>query len=115
MEKYKNLEEAMCRELDKMNKKYATETTDMTASDAERVDMLFHALKSAETYGAMKEASEMESMEMESGRRGGGRSSYGPGSSYARRRDSMGRFTSRDMDGYSGHYPPYPMYDEWRY
>lgn len=76
----------------------------------EKADKLYHALKSAETYHAMKDAGEMD--EEMSGRMG---------RSYARRRDSMGRYTSRGMGQYgSGRYPMEPMSygyypDEWRY
>jgi len=116
MKHYKNLEEAMCHELEMLDKKYGGEAKEMAAQDVERADVLYHALKSAATYHAMKDAEEWEEEDEESGagRRGGGRS-------YAtRRRDSMGRYTSYGMpmsygmpeDGYSGHYPDWmpPMY-----
>ena len=111
--RYENLEESMCRELEMLDKKYAGEPGEMTVQDVEKADKLYHALKSAETYHAMKDAGEEE--EEMSGR--GGRS-YG-GRNYAtRRRDSMGRFSGREWDGYSGRYPMmypprYPMsYDD---
>jgi len=116
MKHYENLEEAMCRELEMLDKKYGGETKEMSPQDVERADILYHALKSAATYHAMKDADEWE--EEESGARG--RSYARNSDSYARRRDSMGRYFSRDMDGYSGHYPPmyerYPGYDYggWR-
>ena len=106
MKRYENLEEMMCQELDKLDKKYASEQTEMSVQDAEKIDLLYHALKSAETYYAMKDA-EWEDKDAS-------------GRSYRRGRDSMGRYTSRDMNGYSGHYPPmyerYPSYDYggWR-
>lgn len=127
MDRYEHLEKAMCKELEKLDKKYMNDVPEMSVQDVERADVLFHAMKSAETYYAMKEAGEMEEDEMMegSGRRGNdgrmysGRGSYGR--SYRRGRDSMGRYTSRDMGGdysgdygYSGHYPewmpPYPRY-----
>ena len=119
MKHYENLEEAMCRELEMLDKKYGGETKEMSPQDVERADILYHALKSAATYHAMKDAEEWE--EEESGARGRSYARNGDGRSYARRRDSMGRYTSRDMgysgrydDGYSGHYPewmpPYPRY-----
>lgn len=100
MKRYENLEEAMCRELDKLNNKYTSNPGEMTTQDAEKADLLYHALKSAATYHAMKDAEGWEEKEAS-------------GRSYARRgRDSMGRYTSRDMgysgrndDWYSGHYP----------
>ena len=98
--RYEKLEEALCKELEKLDKKYSSDVGEMTVQDVDRADALFHALKSAETYYAMK-GSDMGD-EMESGRRSYGRS-------YGRGRDSMGRYVSRD-DGYSGHYPPYQGY-----
>lgn len=108
MKRYENLEEAMCRELEMLNKKYGNgETKEMSPQDVERADILYHALKSAATYHAMKDADEWE--EEESGARG---------RSYARKRDRMGRYISGNyMDGYSGHYPPMMPYgrEDWRY
>ena len=54
-ERYENLEKAMCKELEKLDKKY-TADVEMTEQDAERADKLYHALKSAATYPAMKDA-----------------------------------------------------------
>lgn len=137
MKNYKNLDEALCKELEKLDKKYGGNVDEMTVQDVEKADKLYHALKSAETFYAMKEAGEMdEDEDMEGsgdgrsyargGRGGSGRGDYGRGGSgrsYRRGRDAMGRYTSRDMggysgndgyDGYSGHYPewmpPYPRY-----
>ena len=93
MKHYENLEQAMCRELEKLDKKYGGETTGMDHSDLELADTLYHALKSAATYHAMKDA-EWD----------------GDGRSYARGRDRMGRYVSRDMGDMSGHYPMYPRY-----
>lgn len=118
MKHYENLEEAMCRELEMLDKKYGGETKEMSPQDVERADILYHALKSAATYHAMKDADEWE--EEESGERG--RSYARDGRSYRRGRDSTGRYTSRDMgysgrydDGYSGHYPEWmpPMYPRY--
>lgn len=109
MKHYENLEEAMCRELEMLDKKYGGETKEMSPQDVERADILYHALKSAATYHAMKDAEEWE--EEESGARGRSYARNGDGRSYARRRDSMGRFTSgRYDDGYSGQWPMYPRY-----
>ena len=116
-ERYEHLEKAMCKELEKLDKKY-TADVEMSEQDAERARKLYHALKSAETYHAMKDADEWE--DEESGARG--RSYARDGRSYRRGRDSMGRYTSRDMgysgrydDGYSGHYPEWmpPMYPRY--
>ena len=110
MKHYENLEEAMCRELEMLDKKYSNDQGEMSAQDVEKADILYHALKSAATYHAMKYAEGWEEKEAS-------------GRSYARRgRDSMGRYTSRDMgysgryeDGYSGHYPEWmpPMYPRY--
>ena len=106
MKRYEHLEEAMCKELEKLDKKYASDVPEMTVQDVEKADVLYHALKSAETFYAMKE--EWDDADMEtSGRRGSDGRMYSgrDGSrSYRRGRDSMGRYTSRDME-YSGHYP----------
>lgn len=114
MKHYENLEKAMCRELEMLDKKYGGETKEMNPQDVERADVLYHALKSAATYHAMKDADEWD--EEESGAR------MRDGRSYARRgRDSMGRYTSREGrmsydDGYSGHYPDWmPPYYPQRY
>lgn len=117
MKRYENLEEAMCRELEMLDKKYGSDGQEMSTQDVEKADVLYHALKSAATYHAMKDAEEWE--EEESGARGR------DGRSYARRgRDSMGRYTSRENrmdrmsydDGYSGRYPEWmPPYYPQRY
>ena len=117
MEHYENLEKAMCKELEKLDKKYANDVPEMSVQDVERADVLYHALKSAATYHAMKDADEWEEDDMENSRSGRGYGRGGMDRSYRRGRDSMGRYTSRDMGGdygYSGHYPewmpPYPRY-----
>ena len=95
MRRYENLEEAMCKELEKLDKKYGGETAEMSVQDAEKVDLLYHALKSAATYHAMKDAEGWEEKDAS-------------GRSYRRGRDAMGRYASRDMGydgGYSGRYP----------
>lgn len=113
MKYYENLEKAMCRELEKLDKKYEQDIPEMSVQDVERADILYHALKSAETYYAMKDATDWEEDER-SGRRGSDGRMYS-GRSYRRGRDAMGRYTSRDMDGYSGHYPEWmpPMYPRY--
>lgn len=95
MKRYDNLEEAMCKELEQLDKKYAQDVGEMSVQDAEKADLLYHALKSASTYHAMKDADGWEEKDAS-------------GRSYRRGRDSMGRYTSRDMYPgyeYSGHYP----------
>lgn len=112
MKRYDRLEEAMCKELEKLDKKYASDVPEMSVQDVERADILYHALKSAATYYAMKDAEGWDEEESRSGRGYPGR---GGERSYRRGRDSMGRYTSRDMDGYSGHYPDWtpPMYPRY--
>lgn len=109
MKRYENLEEAMCKELEKLDKKYGGEQAEMSVQDAEKADLLYHALKSAATYHAMKDAEGWEEKDAS-------------GRSYRRGRDSMGRYASRDMDhdysgtyGYSGHMPEWvpPMYPRY--
>ena len=116
MKRYENLEEAMCKELDKLNSKYASEAGEMSVQDAEKADLLYHALKSAATYHAMKDAEEWDEdgSEGRMSRGGRGYDRGGTDRSYRRGRDSMGRYTSRDMD-YSGHYPEWmpPMYPRY--
>ena len=121
-ERYEHLEKALCKELEKLDKKY-TADVEMSEQDAERARKLYHALKSAETFHAMKDAEEWDDEKGEEGysgegrsmRRGGGRSYRG--NSYRRGRDMRtGRYISRGMDdyGYSGHYPMEyidPMWD----
>ena len=56
----------------------------------------------------MKEASEMQSYAM------GNSNGNSYNNSYARGRDSMGRYTSRDMGpDMSGYYPPHPYPERW--
>ena len=103
--RFKDLDKAMCNELEKLDKKYRGDVAEMTAQDLERADMLYHAMKSAETYYAMVEAEGEEDEEGMSGEGGSGRNyRSGRGNSYARYRSPRtGRFISRD-DGWSGRY-----------
>lgn len=121
------LEQKMCKELELIQAKYASNPAqEMSVQDLEKVDKLYHALKSMATYTAMKEAEEYE--------QDGWSSDVGNGAggnSGRRGRSSVtGRYVSRDggasySEGYSqgyseamnqmnggnsGHYPmmPYP-------
>ena len=98
MKRYEHLDKAMCRELEKLDKKYAADV-EMTPQDLDRADSLYHAMKSAETYYAMVDAEGDEDD-------GDGRSYRGGrGYSYARTRSPRtGRYLSRE-DGWSGRYP----------
>ena len=101
MDHYKNLEKAMCQELEKLDKKYASNTSEMSQEDLEHADMIYHALKSAATYHAMKDAEEEYGGDEYSGR---GRSYYDGMSGARYRSPRTGRYISRD-DGYSGRGP----------
>lgn len=100
MEMLKDLHEicdTLSHELQTANQKIRSAGGKMSGSDLDYVDKLTHALKSVKTTIAMVEADEGES-----GRympHYGGRYSYNDGYDYdmshARRRDSMGRYTSR--------------------
>lgn len=76
MERYKELEDMLCEEVDKI-----TERGELNGSSLEMLDKLTHTLKSIKTIDAMDGYSE----------------DYGHDSmSYAgRKRDSMGRYSSR--------------------
>ena len=96
MEMLKDLHEiceTLSHELQTANQKIRSAGGKMTGSDLDYIDKLTHAIKSIKTTIAMVEADEGES-----GRYMpyGGRYSYGDGydhdMSYARRRDSMGRY-----------------------
>lgn len=84
--------EVLSRELGEANEKVRQNGGKLSGSDLEYIDRLTHALKSIKTTIAMIEAEEGGSgMYPHYG-------SYNTGNSYARRRDSMGRYSSR---GYS--------------
>lgn len=91
--------ETLSRELGEANEKIKRAGGKMSSGDLEYLDRLTHAIKSVKTTIAMMEAED----EGESGYympmygRSYADRSYGmrDGNSYARRRDSMGRFTSR--------------------
>ena len=101
MKRYENLEKKMCHELDKLDRKYSADGAELAAQDLEMIDLLYHSLKSAETYYAMVDPEGWEDKDVS-------------GRSYRRGRDAMGRYASRDMEmdpEMSGRwYPPmYPM------
>lgn len=112
MERYENIDKRLHKELAKLNKKLENDSTEFSSQDLELADCLFHALKSEEGYYGMIEGSGMGF----SGNYGGSGYGGGSGNSYARGRDSRGRYTSREMAGqgsyYSGHYPPMGFYPE---
>lgn len=115
MKKHDILEQKLCKEIELIENKYMANNGEMAIQDVEKLDKLYHTLKSMATYKAMKEAEEYEEGGM-SGRRG---------------RGADGRYVSRDsgeewndgydrgyseamsrMGGNSGHYYPmhYPRY-----
>lgn len=110
MQRYENIDKKLHKELQKIDKKLENDSAEMSAQDIELADCIFHALKSAETYYAMVESGGMGFSGEYSG-------NYGSGNSYARGRDSRGRYTSREMSreggGYSGRYPMMPMYESY--
>lgn len=94
------LEEKMCNELDMIKGKYMQDSSkEMSMQDLEKIDKLYHALKSQATWCAMKEA---EDYSMNESRTMNGNSEY-------RGRAMNGRFVSRDSansyaDGYANGY-----------
>lgn len=95
--KHDIIERKMCKEIETIEEKYrANPTAEMTVQDLDRLDKLYHALKSKATYDAMKEANEYE-MDNVSERRGRtssmtGRNSY---------RDGGDSYTEGYSRGYS--------------
>ena len=112
MQRYENIDKKLQKELSKMDSKFENESGELSNQDLELIDCLFHALKSAEGYYTMAESAEMGFSGNYSGNYGGN-----SGNSYARGRDSRGRYASREMmsreGGYSGRYPMMPMYGEY--
>lgn len=85
MKKHELLEQKMCKELESLEEKYRG-GGEMSMQDLDKIDKLYHALKSMATYNAMKEAEDYE----------GGWSSD-TGNSGRRGRAANGRYVSRDM------------------
>ena len=44
MDRYDNLDKALCRELEALNSKYTGSAGEMTEQDVHKADMLYHAL-----------------------------------------------------------------------
>lgn len=118
------LEQKMCKELELLEQKYQNSPAEMSIQDLDKIDKLYHALKSMATYNAMKEAEEYgEEGWSSNSNNAGGNSGY-------RGRAMNGRFVSRSngnsySEGYangysngyseaseqmnnSGHYPMMP-------
>lgn len=120
MKEFKNLKRIAIEELEQLDAKYANKS-EFTPEDAKTYDCMMHALKCHLTAEAMMEAEEYGEDETEgtSGRRG--------------RNPMNGRYVSRDggnsyADGYSqgysegmrqgtmsGHWPPMPYPERYRY
>lgn len=115
------LEQKMCKEVEMIEAKYAQNpSAEMSMQDLEKLNKLYHTLKSQATYVAMKDAE--QHMEED-----GGYSENQNGNSGRRGRAANGRYVSREsansyadgysqgyseamnqMNGNSGHYPmPY--------
>lgn len=108
MDKFEVFEKALCRELDILEQKFRG-GAEMNPQDLDRLDKISHAMKSLETYKAMKEAEEYgRSEDGMSGRRGRGTDgryvSRDGGRSYA---DGYSQGYAAAMSQMSGHYP-YP-------
>ena len=87
------LEQKMCKELELLEQRYSANTAEMSIQDLDKIDKLYHALKSMATYHAMKDAEEYEQGGF-SGRRG---------------RAANGQYVSRDggdsyHEGYANGY-----------
>ena len=97
--------EKLHMEMQRMEDKYRNKDAQINSNDLDVIDRISHALKSMATYEAMESAQEGNSQ----------RGSYG-GYSYRRGRDSMGRFTSRDVEpGRAGNYYDEPPMEYRRY
>lgn len=109
-ERYEHLDKALCKELEKLDKKY-TGDIEMSETDLCRAKDLRKTLYYGKVYDEMNEAADWSDEDGEEGyseardMRRGGRSYRG--GSYRRGRDmNTGRYISRGMEpGYSGHYP----------
>ena len=103
---YDNICNKLHQELEELDQKLEHE--ELRSADLDTIDKISHALKSLATYEAMEGSSQHGSYRSMDG-----------GNSYRRGRDSMGRFTSRDMGRgeiepgreNSNWYPYRPEYD----
>lgn len=116
------LEQKMCKEIELIENKYMNSNGEMAIQDLEKLDKLFHTLKSMATYYAMKEAEEYTEGGMSGyrGRAANGRYvSRDSGESYSEGYDrgyseAMNRMSGRNGgDGYSGHYYMPPMHPRY--
>lgn len=126
MKKYEILEQKMCKELETLEEKFRG-GAEMSMQDLEKIDKLYHALKSKATYDAMKEAEEGYGENGFSGYSGmRGRNAYtgrymsrDSGNSYADGysqgySEAMSQMSNAANNGNSGHYPMIPpQYNRW--
>lgn len=97
-EELKKICDTLNRELEHANEKISRAGGNITGDDLSYIDRLTHAIKSVKTTIAMMEAEDGGESGYYMPHYNGYNRSYGDrsyGSSYARRRDSMGRYTSR--------------------
>lgn len=98
-EELKKICDTLNRELEHANEKISRAGGNITGDDLSYIDRLTHAIKSVKTTMAMMESEDGgdSGYYMPMYGRSYGDRSYGmrDGNSYARRRDSMGRYTSR--------------------
>lgn len=92
MERYKELEEMLCDEIDRI-----TERKELNGSSLEMLDKLTHTLKSIKTINAMDEYAEDDGYMQDS-------MSYARGRGRNARRDSMGRYSSESRYMNEGRY-----------
>lgn len=110
MDEHKDIiEEKLCKEIESIKDKLRG-GGDINESDAKKLDLFYHILKSKVGYEYMKEQYGMGGMSYENRRGYSGAYSMdmGPGNS--------GRYGRSMAQGYSGHYPmmPEPYYYEGR-
>lgn len=90
-QKYEELKEMLCRELEEI-----TDRNELTAGSLETIDKLTHSLKCIDTIIAMEEAGQSNMYPYMRSYAEGGQSNR-----RGQRRDSMGRYSSRNNRGYS--------------
>ena len=88
MEKYRELEDMLCDEIDRI-----TERKELNSSSLDVLDKLTHTLKSLKTIDAMEEYSEDDGYSHDS-------MSYARGRGRSARRDSMGRYSNEGRYNY---------------
>lgn len=126
MKEFKNLKRIAIEELEKLDAAYANKS-EFSQEDAKRYDCMMHGLKCQLTAEAMMEAEEYADDREQgmSGRRGrnpangryvsmDGGSSYADGYSQGYS-EGMRQAMEHDNRGMSGHWPPMPYPERYRY